>query len=200
MAPLRTENARPRCTATPALTRLVAIVAAACALLALASCTDSTTAYVPVGARGKLSTTMGPCSPTGAAGPLRFTDSSNFEALRTGTARVTCRDGEAVVEVRTPTRLAIDRVAEASTGQPVFYRAVAYDADGHPLDLGPDTPLRWTFSGSLGARPVPGCGDILPLCAAPNGGYALAGAAGVGTAAVAFGHLRATTTTTVTGR
>ncbi len=179
---------------------LTGLVAAACALLAPAGCANSTTSYVPVGARGKLSTAMGPCSPTGSTGPLRFTAPSHFEALRTGTARVTCRDGAVVVEVRTATRLAIDPVEEASTGQPVFYGALAYDADGHPLDLGPDTPLRWTFSGALGARPVPGCGDILPLCSAPNGGFALAGTAGVGTAAVSFGRLRATTTTTVTGR
>ncbi len=171
-------------------------------LLTLSACRNSATWSVAVGARGALSTMYGPCTPTTTdpttTDPVRFTSELRYEAVSAGTARLRCRDGDVVLEVREPARVSIDTVARARVGQRLFYRAAVHDTAGHELDVGEERVLSWAFSGALAARASPGCGDIIPTCPSANAGFARAEAPGLGTIDVSFRGLRATSTTHVT--
>ncbi len=165
---------------------------------ACVGCRDSATWAVSVGARGTVSTRYGPCAPP-TSGPVRL-DAGRYEALRPGTARLRCTDGDVVFEVRAPARITINPVPSVSSGDRLFYGAKVHDTAGHELDLGDGATLLWTFGGSLSERPNPGCSDVIPICPKAITGFAVAGEPGVGTVSVSFGDVSATSTTMVTAR
>lgn len=167
-------------------------------LCAGVGCRDRATAAVSVGARGSVSTLYGPCGPP--TGTSVRVDAGRYEALSPGTALLRCRDGDVLLDVRTPARIAIRSGPSVSSGDRLFYGATVHDAAGVELELGDDATLLWTFGGSLSERPNPGCGDIIPICPTAVTGFAVAGEPGVGTISVSFGSLSATSTTTVTAR
>ena len=181
-----------------ALKRRVAIIALT-TLAMLSACRNSATWNVAMGARGSVSTMYGPCTPP-TSGPVRFPSAGRYEAVSPGTARLRCRDGDVVLEVREPARIAINPVPEVTGGRQLFYGAKVYDAAGGELDLGDDTVLRWSFGGALSARPNPGCGHMMAMCPSANTGFATAGEPGVGTIVVSLGTLSARSTTRVTPR
>ena len=187
---MKRDGARRRDLVTRALT--LALVAG------LGGCRDTATFYVALGARGTLSTIYGPCALVDGTA-LRFSDERRYEAVASGPSRATCRDGDLLIEVRPAARIVINPVPSVRSGEPLFYGASLFDSRGNALVVGDDTALDWTFGGALSERQNPGCGDILPLCPSASTGFARASAPGVGTVSVAFGSLRATSTTRVTG-
>ncbi len=163
---------------------------------ACVGCRGSSTQTVSVGARGRVSTRYGPCAPP-TSGPVRF-GAGRYEAIRPGTARLRCDDGDVVFVVLEPARIAIRAGPSVTSGSRLFYGATVYDAAGHELEVGEDAVLHWTFGGSLIERANPGCSHIIPTCPTDVTGFATAGEPGIGTVEVSFGSVSATSTTIVT--
>jgi len=59
---------------------------------------------------------------------VRFPSAERYEAVSIGTARLRCRDGDVVLEVRAPVRIAIDPVPTACSGARLYYGAKIYDS------------------------------------------------------------------------
>jgi len=131
---------------------------------------------------------------------VRFPSAERYEAVSIGTARLSCRDGDVVLEVRAPVRIAIDPVPTARSGARLYYGAKIYDSVARELSVGDAAVVSWTFSGALTLRPYPGCGDVIPLCPSVNGGFATATSLGVGVIDVRYAGIGAHSTTRVTLR
>jgi hypothetical protein len=166
----------------------------ALALAALSGCGKSENEdvhLVAVGARDATPTTLGPCRTAEARpeSPVHFSPRGDtYEAVAPGRVRVPCQNGIVVLDVRRPSRVAIDTSQVVKRGDLLVMRVQAFAEGGERLSIG-EAPVAWSFTGALSSRPPPACSEGAKVCPPQNGGFARAYDEGEGQVLATFAGL-----------